>query len=185
MRISDWSSDVCSSDLETRHHGAARRLDRGDSSSEIAPKLGEISAALGPKAPEEGSGRPEIGASPRLAHRLRCLSHSCRCWSARSKEVPVQKQSYWSLFNRPDTLFGICEGVGQDLWINPNLLRVTLAVAMLWNPVAVLATYALHGVGVMVSGGIAPFPLAGSLAPGSLPVAVAQGAGEVGVTRRR
>src|SRR3546814_4795505 len=52
---------------ETRHHGAARRLDRGDSSSEIAPKLGEISAALGPKAPEEGSGRPEIGASPRLA----------------------------------------------------------------------------------------------------------------------
>src|SRR3546814_9397778 len=107
MRISDWSSDVCSSDLETRHHGAARRLDRGDSSSEIAPKLGEISAALGPKAPEEGSGRPEIGASPRLAHRLRCLSHSCRCWSARSKEVPVQKQSYWSLFNRHDTLFGI------------------------------------------------------------------------------
>src|SRR3546814_14867302 len=72
---------------ETRHHGAARRLDRGDSSSEIAPKLGEISAALGPKAPEEGSGRPEIGASPRLAHRLRCLSHSCRCWSARSKEI--------------------------------------------------------------------------------------------------
>src|SRR3546814_20965016 len=97
MRISDWSSDVCSSDLETRHHGAARRLDRGDSSSEIAPKLGEISAALGPKAPEEGSGRPEIGASPRLAHRLRCLSHSCRCWSARAKEVPVRKPSYWVL----------------------------------------------------------------------------------------
>src|SRR3546814_1911974 len=61
---------------ETRHHGAARRLDRGDSSSEIAPKLGEISAALGPKAPDEGSGRPQIGASPPLAHRWRSDVHT-------------------------------------------------------------------------------------------------------------
>src|SRR3546814_6642719 len=65
----------------------------------------------------------------------------------------------------PDTLFGICEGVGQDLGINPNLLRVTLAVAMIWNPVAVLATYALLGVGVMVSRWIAPMPVAAALAP--------------------
>ena len=72
----------------------------------------------------------------------------------------MQKQSYWSLFNRPDTLFGVCEGVGQDLGINPNLLRVTLAVAMIWNPIAVLATYALLGVGVMVSRWIAPMPAA-------------------------
>src|SRR3546814_20908760 len=49
-------------------------------------KLGEISAALGPKAPEEGSGRPEIGASPRLAHRLRCPSH-------RSEEHTSELQS--------------------------------------------------------------------------------------------
>ncbi|HVI97916.1 MAG TPA: PspC domain-containing protein [Sphingomonas sp.] len=86
----------------------------------------------------------------------------------------MQKQSYWSLFNRPDTLFGICEGVGQDLGVSPNLLRVTLAVAMIWNPVAVLATYALLGVGVVVSRWIAPKPVAAS------PVAVVAQAGEDG-----
>src|SRR3546814_3443806 len=46
-----------------------------------------------------------------------------------------------------------------------DLLRVTLAVAMIWNPVAVLATYALLGVGVMVSRWIAPMPVAAALAP--------------------
>ncbi|MCM8731800.1 PspC domain-containing protein [Hephaestia sp. GCM10023244] len=76
----------------------------------------------------------------------------------------MQKQSYWSLFNRPDTLFGVCEGAGQDLGISPNLLRLAFAVAMVWNPVAVLAAYALLGVGVAVSRWIAPMPVAPPLA---------------------
>jgi phage shock protein PspC (stress-responsive transcriptional regulator) len=78
------------------------------------------------------------------------------------KEEDVQKQSYWSLFNRPDTLFGVCEGVGQDFGFNPNYLRVALAVAMIWNPVAVIATYALLGIAVAVSRWIAPAPVAAS-----------------------
>ena len=68
----------------------------------------------------------------------------------------MQKQSYWSLFNRPDTLFGICEGVGQDFGFNPNYLRVALAVSMIWNPVAVLAAYVLLGAAVAVSRWVAP-----------------------------
>jgi phage shock protein PspC (stress-responsive transcriptional regulator) len=76
------------------------------------------------------------------------------------KEEDVQKQSYWSLFNRPDTLFGVCEGVGQDFGFNPNYLRVALAVSMIWNPVAVIAAYALLGVAVAVSRWIAPAPAA-------------------------
>lgn len=71
----------------------------------------------------------------------------------------MQKQSCWSLFNRPDTLLGVCEGVGQDFGFNPNYLRVLLAVAMIWNPKAVLATYALLGIGVAVSRWIAPRPV--------------------------
>src|SRR3546814_17643751 len=31
MRISDWSSDVCSSDLPSLHWGGLRRVSRGDS----------------------------------------------------------------------------------------------------------------------------------------------------------
>lgn len=72
----------------------------------------------------------------------------------------MQKQSYWSLFNRPDTLFGVCEGVGRDFGFNPNYLRVALAIAMIWNPVAVLITYGLLGVAVAVSRWIAPAPAA-------------------------
>ena len=76
------------------------------------------------------------------------------------KEDDVQKQSTWSLFNRPDTLFGVCEGVGQDFGFNPNYLRVVLAISMIWNPAGVLATYALLGVAVAVSRWIAPVPVA-------------------------
>ena len=86
----------------------------------------------------------------------------------------MQKQSLWSLFNRPDTLFGICEGVGRDFGFNPNYLRVALAIAMIWNPVAVLATYALLGVAVAVSRWIAPRPVAAAQRPGA-PLAAAEG----------
>ena len=51
----------------------------------------------------------------------------------------MQKSS--SLFNRPDTLFGVCQGIGQEFGFNPNYLRVALAVSLLWNPVAVVGAY--------------------------------------------
>jgi phage shock protein C len=87
----------------------------------------------------------------------------------------VQRQSTWSLFNRPDTLFGICQGVGQDFGFNPNYLRVVLAVSMIWNPVAVLATYALLGVAVAASRGIAPAPVAAKVARQDLALVSARG----------
>src|SRR3546814_9837835 len=37
MRISDWSSDVCSSDLQSRHRGAAARASREDPRRLSAP----------------------------------------------------------------------------------------------------------------------------------------------------
>ncbi|TPG21171.1 PspC domain-containing protein [Sphingomonas koreensis] len=61
----------------------------------------------------------------------------------------VQQSS--SLFNRPDTLFGVCEGVGQAFGFNANYLRIALAVALLWNPVAVIAAYGALGVAVALS----------------------------------
>jgi phage shock protein C len=61
-----------------------------------------------------------------------------------------------NLFTRDDTFFGVCEALGQDLGFNANLLRVTLGVAVLWNPVVVLSVYA--GLGVLVAVSRFAFP---------------------------
>ncbi len=56
-----------------------------------------------------------------------------------------------SLFARNDTMFGICEAIGEDFGFNPNWLRIALGVMLLWNPVLVVGGYALAGVAVMAS----------------------------------
>src|SRR3546814_5321556 len=56
MRISDWSSDVCSSDLEHRRHGEGR----GGVAARLEPqhrgRVVEVEQGLG-RAPEEDAGR--------------------------------------------------------------------------------------------------------------------------------
>ena len=54
-----------------------------------------------------------------------------------------------SVFARDHTLLGICEALGEDFGFNPLFLRVPLAVCLLLNPWAVVATYA--GLGVLVA----------------------------------
>jgi phage shock protein C len=56
-----------------------------------------------------------------------------------------------NLLTRDDTLFGICQGLGEDLGISPDYIRVTLAVLLLWNPPAVVAAYAAIGVIVLTT----------------------------------
>jgi len=52
------------------------------------------------------------------------------------------------LLNRSDTLLGVCEGLGRDLGIQPNILRIAFGVGLMWNPVFVVATYLALGVAV-------------------------------------
>ena len=61
-----------------------------------------------------------------------------------------------ALFNRPDTLLGVCEGVGREFGIHPNILRIAFAVPMIWNPVAVISTYFGLGAALWLSHKIAP-----------------------------
>ena len=61
-----------------------------------------------------------------------------------------------TLFNRPDTLFGVCEGIGREFGIHPNILRLAFAVPMIWNPVAVIGTYLGLGVALYASRKLAP-----------------------------
>ncbi len=43
----------------------------------------------------------------------------------------VRKTSY---FNRPDTMLGVCQAIGDDMGINPNWIRVAFAVAFFFYP---------------------------------------------------
>ncbi len=61
-----------------------------------------------------------------------------------------------NLFLRNDTLMGICEGLGSDLGIHPNLLRIALALAFYFNPLAVIGIYL--GMGVIVVASRYAFP---------------------------
>ena len=50
-------------------------------------------------------------------------------------------QTPTNLFARPDTMLGVCEGLGQDLGIHPNLLRIAFGAAIFFAPMAAVAVY--------------------------------------------
>ena len=68
-----------------------------------------------------------------------------------------------SLFARPDTFFGVCQGMGEDLGIHPNLFRVAFGMAFFFVPLATVATYFL--LGLVVAATRFAFPVATYIAP--------------------
>jgi phage shock protein C len=69
-----------------------------------------------------------------------------------------------SLFARSDTLFGVCQALGEDLGFNPLYLRISLGVLLLWNPTIVLGAYVAMGVVVAISRLAFPRPRAAHVA---------------------
>ena len=67
-------------------------------------------------------------------------------------------QEQHNLLTRPDTFFGVCQGLGEDFHIHPNLLRVTLAGMLFWSPPVAIGSYAVAGLLVAVSRWLAPAP---------------------------
>jgi phage shock protein PspC (stress-responsive transcriptional regulator) len=63
-----------------------------------------------------------------------------------------------NLFTRDDTFFGVCQGLGEDTGIPPNLMRVGLAFTLFWNPLAALGAYAVLGLVVALSRFLFPAP---------------------------
>jgi phage shock protein PspC (stress-responsive transcriptional regulator) len=59
---------------------------------------------------------------------------------------------------RPDTLLGVCQALGEDLGFNPNILRVALAVPLVWMPVPMFAGYLALGLLVLASRLLFPNP---------------------------
>ena len=69
-----------------------------------------------------------------------------------------------NLLTRDDTFLGVCEALGEDFRFNANILRVTLGVLLLWNPVAILSFYFGAGALVALSRWLAPNPHTAALA---------------------
>lgn len=63
-----------------------------------------------------------------------------------------------SVFARDHTILGVCEALGEDFGFNPMFLRVPLAVLLLLNPTAVIATYLGAGAIVFLTRWMAPNP---------------------------
>lgn len=49
---------------------------------------------------------------------------------------------------RDDTLFGVCQALGEDFGFNPFYLRLALGVALIWNPVVVIGGYLAAAVAI-------------------------------------
>ena len=65
-----------------------------------------------------------------------------------------------NLLTRDDTFLGVCEAIGEDFGIHANWLRLGLAVALFFSPVAVIGGYFAAGILVALSRWVAPNPTA-------------------------
>lgn len=63
-----------------------------------------------------------------------------------------------SLFARDHTILGVCEGLGEDLGINPVFLRLALCVPLFLNWQATIVGYLAVGVVVLATRLIFPNP---------------------------
>jgi phage shock protein PspC (stress-responsive transcriptional regulator) len=88
-----------------------------------------------------------------------------------------------NLFTRDDTFFGVCEGLGEDLGISGNWLRLAFTGLLFWNLPIALAAYAAAGTLVLVTRLLVPNPRLRAVAPSAVedatpaeqqPVAAAQ-----------
>jgi len=71
-----------------------------------------------------------------------------------------------SLIARDDTLFGVCQALGDDFGFSPNWLRVGLAALLYLNPIAALGGYAAAGALVLLSRLLVPDPRPAAAAAG-------------------
>ena len=52
---------------------------------------------------------------------------------------------------RDDTMFGVCQAIGDDFGFNPTILRAAFAIPLVWNPLVAAGIYVALGVAVLVS----------------------------------
>ena len=63
-----------------------------------------------------------------------------------------------NLFTRDDTIFGVCEAIGEDFGFNPTILRLLFGIGLFWGPVTAIAAYAACGALVAATRWLVPDP---------------------------
>src|SRR5258706_14813849 len=71
-------------------------------------------------------------------------------WTMSEQHTPAE-ETYVALPLRQHTIFGVCEGIGEDFGFNPIFLRVPLAATVLWSPIWAIGAYFALGVLVLAS----------------------------------
>ena len=82
------------------------------------------------------------------------------------KHVANEAQDYQ--LEEPQSLFGICQTAGEELGINPMLLRVGLIGILFFNPAVMVGAYV--GLGAVVCGSRILFPMPGSTIRSATPI---------------
>jgi len=86
-----------------------------------------------------------------LARHVQCHDQAAAGQSATEFWSKTMQFISNSLFSRSDTIFGVCQALGQDLGINANWFRVAFATAVVFNLEYALIAYFGIGALVMIS----------------------------------
>ena len=82
----------------------------------------------------------------------------------------VTNEAQDSQWEEPQSLFGICQAAGEDLGINPMLLRIGLIGILFFNPAVMVGAYV--GLGAVVAGSRILFPKPGSSVQAATPISL-------------
>lgn len=74
------------------------------------------------------------------------------------KRIKSMQNANTNLLLRDDTFFGVCQGIGEDLGFNPNILRVAFAPLLFFTWQGAIALYVGLGLLVLTTRLIAPNP---------------------------
>ena len=72
--------------------------------------------------------------------------------------MEYEMQQTPNLLTRDDTFLGVCHGLGEDLRIPPNLLRIAISGLLFYSPPLAIAVYLSLGLVVAATRFIAPSP---------------------------
>ena len=67
------------------------------------------------------------------------------------RKIKKMQNDTTNLFRRRDTMFGICEALGQDFGFNPTWLRLAFIAPLFFFPVQTIVGYFGLGAAVLVS----------------------------------
>lgn len=83
----------------------------------------------------------------------------------------VENEAYE--LNEPDSLFGVCQAIGEDFGFDPFYLRVAMLALLFFSPWAILGAYAALAAAVVTSRFLFPRPKAATVEVAEVPAAQA------------